>query len=190
MAEEQKDLYINEKEIEVSEMDFLISRTDLDGHITYASDDFCKICGYTKEELKGKPHNIVRHPDMPKIAFEEMWKTIRKGKKWQGIVKNRSKDGNFYWVEAEVSPFVKGGKTIGFKSVRKRVEKEVATEAAEKYLAIAKKEQGIVDEWRIPPELLQTMNGLVDTYHIPHEKLMDQMLKFMSRRLAALKKKK
>ncbi|QOY51474.1 PAS domain-containing protein [Candidatus Sulfurimonas baltica] len=82
--------------------DFLVSQTDAKGNILFANDDFCKVAGYTLEELIGKPHNIVRHPDMPKAAFKSLWETVKNGKVWTGYVKNRTKDGGFYWVYATV----------------------------------------------------------------------------------------
>lgn len=84
--------------------DFLVSQTDEKGIILFANDDFCKIAGYTIEELVGKNHNIVRHPDMPKVAFKNLWDTVKQDKVWSGYVKNRTKDGGFYWVFATVYP--------------------------------------------------------------------------------------
>jgi aerotaxis receptor len=82
----------------------IVSETNEKGQIIYANEDFCKIANYTKDELIGKPHNIVRHPDMPKAAFHELWQTISSGKIWKGIVKNLTKDGNYYWVNATIYP--------------------------------------------------------------------------------------
>ncbi len=97
----------------------IASRTDLKGIITYASKAYENISGYTKEELLGKPHNLVRHPDMPKEAFQEMWDTIQAGKLWIGEVKNLKKDGNFYWVEAYVAPYYDASKKhIGYSAIR------------------------------------------------------------------------
>lgn len=87
-------------EIKMEEGTIIVSETDLKGNILYANEDFCKIAGYTLDELIGKPHNIVRHSDMPKVAFEDLWKTIQSGRIWKGIVKNRTKNGDFYWVNA------------------------------------------------------------------------------------------
>ncbi len=93
-----------QEEILLKEDDFLVSQTDEKGRILFANDDFCKIAGYTIEELIGKPHNIVRHPDMPKAAFKELWETIKSNKIWTGYVKNKTKSGGFYWVFATVYP--------------------------------------------------------------------------------------
>lgn len=98
--------------------ELIISRTDLSGVITYANDTFAKISGYSSEELIGKSHNIVRHPDMPKSVFENMWKRLKKDQRWEGIVKNLRKDRGFYWVHATVSGVYKDGKLIEYKSIR------------------------------------------------------------------------
>ena len=84
--------------------DFLVSQTDDKGVILFANEDFCKVAGYTLEELVGKPHNVVRHPDMPKAAFKDLWETVKKNNIWTGYVKNRTKDGGYYWVFATVFP--------------------------------------------------------------------------------------
>ena len=105
-------------ETEVPEDELIISRTDLNGKITYANETFCQISGYTQEELLGKPHSMVRHPDMPSAAFEDLWNTIKAGKQWKGIVKNLRKDKGFYWVEALVSGVYKNGDLVEYKSLR------------------------------------------------------------------------
>ncbi len=97
----------------------LVSETDEKGIIRYASEEFCKIAEYEVEELEGKPHNIIRHPDMPKAAFKDLWDTIKSGKIWKGFVKNRTKNDNFYWVFATVFPYVNSKGEKGYISVRK-----------------------------------------------------------------------
>jgi PAS domain S-box-containing protein len=82
--------------------DFLVSQTDEKGIILFANDDFCKVAGYALDELVGKHHNIVRHRNMPKAAFKDLWETVKKGNIWSGYVKNKTKDGGFYWVYATV----------------------------------------------------------------------------------------
>jgi len=84
--------------------DFLVSLTDEKGIILFANDDFCKVAGYTLDELVGKPHNVVRHPDMPKAAFKDLWNSVKAGDVWSGYVKNKTKDGGFYWVYATIYP--------------------------------------------------------------------------------------
>ena len=105
-------------ETEVPEVELIISRTDLDGNITYANKTFCEISAYSLDELLGKPHSIVRHPDMPKTVFADLWKTLEEKKQWKGIVKNLRKDKGFYWVEAIVSGVYKNGVLIEYKSLR------------------------------------------------------------------------
>lgn len=91
----------------ITNISSIISKTDAKGVITFVNDKFCQISGYTKEELIGKPHNIIRHPDMPKTAFRDLWKTIKDEKKtWQGIVKNRAKNGDTYYVKTTVQPIL------------------------------------------------------------------------------------
>lgn len=92
------------KELLLKNDDFLVSQTDEKGIILFANDDFCKIAGYTIEELVGKPHNIVRHKDMPKAAFKDLWNTVKANKVWTGYVKNAIKNGGYYWVFATVFP--------------------------------------------------------------------------------------
>lgn len=87
----------------------LVSTTDLQSYIKYANPEFIRISGFTEDELLGSPHNMVRHPDMPKEAFKSLWDTVQSGKSWVGMVKNRCKNGDFYWVDAYVTPIVEGG---------------------------------------------------------------------------------
>ncbi|OGV73921.1 MAG: hypothetical protein A3B82_06250 [Methylophilales bacterium RIFCSPHIGHO2_02_FULL_57_10] len=97
----------------------LVSKTDLKGIITYANEAFIELSGFSKEELYGTNHNIVRHPDMPPEAFEDLWQTAKEGRPWRGFVKNRCKNGDFYWVDAFVVPVRENNQTIGYMSVRK-----------------------------------------------------------------------
>ncbi len=97
---------------------YIVSRTDLKGSITYANDTFIEISGFTREELIGKNHNLVRHPDMLPGAFAWLWDTVKEGRPWRGIVKNRCKNGDYYWVDALVVPVLKNNVTIGYMSVR------------------------------------------------------------------------
>lgn len=105
-------------ETAVPEDELIISRTDLDGKITYANETFCEISGYELEDLIGKPHNIVRHPDMPSAVFKELWSSIQNKKQWIGVVKNLRQDKGYYWVEAIVSGVYKDGKLVEYKSLR------------------------------------------------------------------------
>ncbi len=96
----------------------LVSTTDLKSHIVYCNPSFIEVSGYEREELIGQPHNMIRHPDMPREAFRDMWATIQGGKPWSGLVKNRRKNGDHYWVQANVTPVLDGGRITGFMSVR------------------------------------------------------------------------
>lgn len=98
----------------------IVSRTDLDGTITHVNDAFVEISGYHIDELIGQPHCILRHPDMPKAAYKDLWQTAECGQKWHGYVKNLCKDGSHYWVYATVVPNVRHGNTVGYTSVRRK----------------------------------------------------------------------
>ena len=112
------------KEIVLDDYAFLVSQTNEKGIITFASDDFCEIAGYSVEELIGKPHNIVRHPDMPKEAFKSLWETVKSGKIWTGYVKNATKNGDFYWVFATAYPTIIDNGEKGFISCRRKASKK------------------------------------------------------------------
>ncbi len=112
----------------------IVSETDLNGVITFANRKFCEISGYSADELVGEPHNIIRHPDMPKAAFAQVWKTIQSGTIWHGLVKNLRKDGKFYWVDTEVSPMLDiNGKVKGYMAARKPASRKNIEETAEIY---------------------------------------------------------
>jgi aerotaxis receptor len=97
---------------------YLVSRTDLKGITTYANDTYVEISGFTREELLGKSHNVVRHPDMPPQAFKQLWDTIKAGRPWRGVVKNRCKNGDYYWVDGTVVPVMENDQIVGYMSVR------------------------------------------------------------------------
>jgi len=98
----------------------LISETDTKGVITFVNRKFVEMTGYTKQEAVGQPHSILRHPDMPKAAFEQMWKVIKEGKVWDGYVKNLRKDGKYYWVDVHIVPKKdENGTIIGYIASRK-----------------------------------------------------------------------
>ncbi|MBP7875641.1 PAS domain-containing protein [Candidatus Woesebacteria bacterium] len=111
----------------------LISATDTKGNLTYCNDEFVAVSGFSREELLGSPHNIVRHPDMPKAVFAQMWSYLKSGKSWMGIVKNQCKNGGFYWVDAYVTPILLNGTIIGYESVRVKPEEAHVKRAVEIY---------------------------------------------------------
>jgi methyl-accepting chemotaxis protein/aerotaxis receptor len=119
-----------------SESDQLVSITDLEGRITYANDEFCTIAGYTHEELVGQHHNIVRHPSMPKAAFADLWSKLKREDSWRGMVKNRCKNGDYYWVDAYVTPLYENGKVTGYQSVRTKPSEENKQKAQALYDSI------------------------------------------------------
>ncbi|MBI5919411.1 MAG: PAS domain-containing protein [Nitrosomonadales bacterium] len=116
----KRNLPVTQVAIDYSEGEVFITRTDTRGIITYANESFVKISGFSKDELVGTSHNIVRHPDMPEWAFKDLWDTVKSGLPWRGIVKNRAKNGNHYWVKATVSPIIQEGAVIGYLSLRKK----------------------------------------------------------------------
>lgn len=126
-------LPVSQREIDYPESAVFVTKTDTKGIITYASDAFVEISGYTREELIGKNHNIVRHPDMPQWAFADLWETVKGGHPWRGYVKNRAKNGDHYWVRANVSPILVDGKVTGYLSLRKKPSKAEVSEAEQLY---------------------------------------------------------
>jgi aerotaxis receptor len=114
----KKNLPVTQVEVPFIKGKYIVSKTDLKGCITYANDTFVELSGFTREELIGVSHNLVRHPDMPPAAFADLWAAMKEGRPWRGIVKNRCKNGDFYWVDALVVPVRKSGQTIGYMSVR------------------------------------------------------------------------
>ncbi|MFA6015231.1 MAG: methyl-accepting chemotaxis protein [Gallionellaceae bacterium] len=122
-------LPITDKEYVMPDGVLLASKTDLKGIITHCNVDFIEASGFAEQELIGAPHNLVRHPDMPGEAFADLWATLKAGKPWTGIVKNRRKDGGFYWVEANVTPIFEDGKQVGFMSVRYKPSREAIAAA-------------------------------------------------------------
>ena len=120
-------------ETEVPQGELIISRTDLKGNITYANDTFLQISGYKSEELVGKSHNIVRHPDMPKSVFADMWRKLKREAKWEGIVKNLRKDKGYYWVYANISGVFKDDVLVEYKSIRTPISFEEKLKAQKSY---------------------------------------------------------
>ena len=114
----------------------VVSKTDLSGNITYVNSDFIKISGFTEDELLGSPQNIVRHPDMPVEAFADFWRTIKSGKAWTGLVKNRCKNGDYYWVEANAAPLIEHGKVTGYTSIRVKPSRAQVAAAEQAYREI------------------------------------------------------
>ncbi len=113
--------------------DILISATDTRGVITFANNAFYEVAEYEFGELVGQPHNVIRHPDMPRAAFADLWMVIQAGKLWQGYVANRSKHGRLYWVKANVFPCFENGEIVGYISIRTKPEAEMIAQAKKAY---------------------------------------------------------
>ncbi len=122
-----------EKELVLAEDDILISATDTRGKITFANNAFYKFAEYEQGELEGKPHNIIRHPDMPKTAFADLWETNKAGKLWQGFVCNKTQHGKLYWVKANVFPCFENKKLVGYISVRTKPSRKDIERAIKAY---------------------------------------------------------
>ncbi len=118
-----------------------VSRTDLNGIITHANEAFITLSGWSREELVGSAHNILRHPDMPAITFADMWETLQAGRKWHGYVKNLRKDGGYYWVYATVIPNIRHGQIQGYTSVRRKPARAKVAEHSEFYAQILRWER-------------------------------------------------
>ncbi|MGM0784235.1 MAG: methyl-accepting chemotaxis protein [Pseudomonadota bacterium] len=132
---------VTQREYKLDSEELLISRTDLKGRITYANSHFVEVSGFSWDELYGSPHNIIRHPDMPTQVFEDLWATLQKGDSWQGLVKNRCKNGDHYWVHATVTPIIEDGECLGYTSVRVKAEPE-AIQRAERQYARLREDKG------------------------------------------------
>ncbi len=111
---------ITDREIVLDDHALLVSRTDINGRITFVNAEFVQVSGFTEEELLGAPHNLVRHPHMPKEAFADLWATVKDGRPWEGFVKNRTKSGDYYWVRANVTPVTEDGAVTGYVSIRSK----------------------------------------------------------------------
>lgn len=142
----RENLPVTDNEYVLEKDDMIVSKTDLQGNITYINDDFVRISGFSEEELIGSPQNIVRHPDMPEQAFEDFWMTLKAGRSWSGLVKNRCKNGDYYWVVANASPVRENGKIVGYMSVRTNPSRDQVQAAAKVYQAMR---EGQDDKLRI-----------------------------------------
>ncbi len=136
-----------DEEIQLDPQRYIVSETDAKGKITYCNDYFVEVCGYSQDELIGSPHNIIRHPDMPKVVFKILWETIKQGKNLNVVVKNRAKDGRFYWIftEFESRRDADTGEIIGYMASRKTVSRHIIDVMAKLYseLLAVEKEGGI-----------------------------------------------
>ncbi|MBA5606328.1 PAS domain-containing protein [Duganella sp. FT3S] len=129
----RKNLPVSNFEYEMADGKPIVSKTDLKGKITYINPYFVEVSGFTEEELIGAPHNLVRHPDMPPEAFADLWQTLKAGLPWTGMVKNRRKNGDYYWVVANVTPVIENGRVTGYMSVRSKPSRAQIAEADRTY---------------------------------------------------------
>lgn len=127
---------IYDKEVPYPEGKLIVSRTDTKGIITHANQAFVDMSGYNQEELIGQNHYILRHPDMPAVAFAGLWETIEAGNKWHGYVKNLRKDGAYYWVKATVIPNIRNGVVVGYTSVRRKPSRSKIAESEALYATL------------------------------------------------------
>lgn len=126
-------VYTTQEETMFPDGCLITSCTDLDGYISHANEAFVIMSGWERSELIGTPHSILRHPDMPKVAFAGLWETLSRGEKWHGYVKNLRKDGGFYWVYATVIPNIRKGVVVGYTSVRRKPAREKINEMSALY---------------------------------------------------------
>lgn len=124
---------VSSTEVQFDDTQFMLTRTDLKGVITYANQDFIHVSGFSEAELVGSSHNIVRHPDMPVEAFDDMWRNLKAGRPWTGLVKNRTKSGDYYWVVANATPVTENDQVIGYLSARRKPTRQQVSEAANAY---------------------------------------------------------
>ncbi|OSZ63332.1 PAS domain-containing methyl-accepting chemotaxis protein [Hydrogenophaga sp. IBVHS2] len=135
-------LPVTQREFEFPADATLLSTTDTQSYVRYANESFLAVSGFTADELIGQPHNLVRHPDMPKEAFADMWATLKSGQSWTALVKNRCKNGDHYWVRANATPVVRDGQLTGYMSVRTRPSREEVRQAEQLYAKFVRGEQG------------------------------------------------
>lgn len=137
----ERRVIVIDREVPYPDGRLIVSRTDPAGVITHANEAFVEMSGYTRDELIGQPHSILRHPDMPAAAFKDLWDTLARGVTWQGYVKNLRKDGAYYWVYATAIPNVRGGQVVGYTSVRRKPSRTRVNECIALYARLRAQEQ-------------------------------------------------
>ena len=113
-----------QNEVALTDATLMVSKTDLQGRITYVNKDFLDLNGFAESELIGQPHSITRHPDMPEELFADLWRTLKEGRPWTGCVKNRAKNGDYYWAQANITPVWDNGQIAGYMSVRRKADRK------------------------------------------------------------------
>ncbi|MFN3582025.1 MAG: methyl-accepting chemotaxis protein [Pseudomonas sp.] len=161
---------VTQREKTFSDDQRLISTTDLKGKITYCNDAFVAVSGFERDELIGSPHNMVRHPDTPSAVFAHMWGDLQRGRSWMGIVKNRCKNGDHYWVNAFVTPIWDNGKTVGYESVRVKTTAGQVSRAEQLYKRLNSGKAAIGTDWSslvqtiVPPALMAALAAAAGAY--------------------------
>lgn len=140
---------VTDQEVKLRDGQELVTKTNLKGIITYTNPDFIEISGFSREELVGKNHNLVRHPDMPPAAFKDLWETLKLGRPWSKLVKNRCKNGDYYWVKANVTPIFRNGEIVEYMSVRTRPSAEEVEQASALYAKLKRNETSIPSPSRV-----------------------------------------
>jgi aerotaxis receptor len=131
-----------DEEIKFSKKKFIVSKTDIKGNITFVNKNFCDVSGYSEEELIGVPHNILRHPDMPRAVFFLIWSSLLRGEPVSGVVKNLAKSGKYYWVSTHITPIKdSSGSVIGYTAARRPANREDIDEVIPKYKSMLEKER-------------------------------------------------
>ncbi|HEX8964631.1 MAG TPA: Cache 3/Cache 2 fusion domain-containing protein [Rhodocyclaceae bacterium] len=155
-------LPVTQNEVVLADDTLIVSKTDLKGRITYVNKGFLDVSGYTAEELIGEPHNVVRHPDMPPEAFADLWKVLQEGRPWVGYVKNRCKNGDYYWVEAHAAPIWEGEQITGYMSVRYKPPRHKVEAAEDAYRMFREKRAkglAISEGWVAPTGVFARLKG-------------------------------
>lgn len=164
---------ILDEEIQLNPKRYIVSETDEKGKITFCNDYFIEVCGYDKDELIGQPHNIVRHPDMPKIVFKLLWETIKQGKNINAVVKNLAKDGRYYWIftEFETRRDTDTGNIIGYHAARKSISIHVIEIIADLYAKLLEIEKtaSIVESEKYLIEFLKEKGDDIEFANIMEE---------------------
>jgi aerotaxis receptor len=174
---------VKDTEYPLSERSVIISHTDAQGKITYVNDDFIHFSGFSEQELLGQPHNIIRHPDMPSEVFRDAWATLRQGRAWQGMIKNRCKDGGYYWVKANMNPDGQGG----YMSVRLKPTADEISQAAQLYRQIrAGKKIRFHLGHVITPSLFGGIGRYFGNLDFPRKAMLLYLISFVGMALAAL----
>ncbi|MDX8414334.1 MAG: PAS domain-containing protein [Mariprofundales bacterium] len=149
--------------------EWICSKTDLKGILTYANDVFCRISGFTQDDLIGQPHNVVRHPDMPCIAFAWCWDTLSQNKEWRGQVKNRCKNGDTYWVDVTMTPQRDAqGETFGYFAVRRKMTQDKINEMDALYKTLAAAEGTMEARAKLSREQIDEMYRNSPLYPLAH----------------------